>query len=141
MACLLSRRRPPPPTRRLRTRYNGRANVVKPCQVTSDTLLIVGAAVAGISAGIGIPVFYSLQADKSTVRENTQPCFACTGTGVSECGFCKGCGEVKSFSTDSLGALEMCPNCEAKGYVTCTTCNGTGIQPRYLDRRDFQDDD
>ena len=55
--------------------------------------------------------------------------------------FCKGCGEVQSFSTDNLGALEMCPNCDGKGYVTCTTCNGTSIQPRYLDRREFQDDD
>ena len=91
------------------------------CQaMNSDTLLIVGAAVAGIAAGIGIPLFYatqvkyimntvlhtdyidtfhyssllillflfililSYQADKSSTRENTQPCFACEGTGVTE---------------------------------------------------------
>lgn len=58
------------------------------------------------------------------------------------CGFCKGSGQVESFATDStLGTMEMCLNCEGQGYTTCTTCNGTGIQPRYLDRREFQDDD
>lgn len=58
------------------------------------------------------------------------------------CGFCKGSGEVESFATDAtLGQMEKCLNCEAQGYTTCTICNATGIQPRYLDRREFQDDD
>ena len=48
----------------------------------SQTLMIVGAAVAGIGAGIGIPVFYSMQADASATRENQQACFACEGSGV-----------------------------------------------------------
>ena len=115
--------------------------LVEPCRASPDTLLIVGAAVAGIGAGIGTPIFYSTQADKSVSRENTQPCFACAGTGVCQCSFCKGAGEVQSFATDNLGALERCINCDAKGYTTCVNCNATGIQPRYLDRRDFQDDD
>ena len=51
----------------------------------SQTLLIVGAAIAGIGAGIGIPVFYSMQADASATRENKQPCFACEGSGVQVC--------------------------------------------------------
>ena len=121
-------------------------SVICRAQLDSDTLLIVASAIAGIGAGIGIPIFYATQADKSSTRENTQLCFACNGTGVTECGFCKGGGQVESFLTDSLTSngdrkMEVCVNCEGKGYITCTTCNGTGIQPRYLDRREFQDDD
>jgi len=116
--------------------------VVCNAAIDSETLLIVGAAIAGIGAGIGVPIFYSMQADKSAQRENLQPCFVCAGTGVVECRFCYGSGEVESFMTDSsANRKEPCVNCEAKGYTTCTTCNSTGIQPRYLDRREFQDDD
>ncbi|GJP29239.1 hypothetical protein CLOM_g21247 [Closterium sp. NIES-68] len=34
-----------------------------------------------------------------------------------------------------------CINCSGKGAITCTTCQGAGVQPRYLDRREFKDDD
>lgn len=38
-----------------------------------------------------------------------------------------------------LGAGEKevskCINCEGAGSITCTTCQGSGFQPRYLDRR------
>ena len=41
--------------------------------------------------------------------------------------------------TVELGADERevskCINCDGVGSLTCTTCQGTGIQPRYLDRR------
>jgi len=35
----------------------------------------------------------------------------------------------------------VCVNCSGEGKIVCTTCNGTGIAPRYLDRREFVDDD
>ena len=31
--------------------------------------------------------------------------------------------------------VSNCINCEGVGSFTCTTCQGSGIQPRYLDRR------
>lgn len=31
--------------------------------------------------------------------------------------------------------MSNCINCDGKGALTCTTCQGSGIQPRYLDRR------
>ena len=31
--------------------------------------------------------------------------------------------------------VSKCINCEGGGSLTCTTCQGSGIQPRYLDRR------
>ncbi|KAJ6931515.1 protein disulfide-isomerase [Populus alba x Populus x berolinensis] len=37
--------------------------------------------------------------------------------------------------------VSPCINCEGVGSLTCTTCQGSGIQPRYLDRREFKDDD
>jgi hypothetical protein len=41
--------------------------------------------------------------------------------------------------TVELGGAETevsrCINCEGAGSLTCTTCQGSGIQPRYLDRR------
>jgi len=73
--------------------------------------------------------------------ENTQPCFPCSGSGAQVCRFCTGKGIV----TVVLGAGETeeskCVNCDGIGSLTCTTCQGSGIQPRYLDRREFKDDD
>ncbi|CAN6482594.1 unnamed protein product [Victoria cruziana] len=47
--------------------------------------------------------------------------------------------------TVDLGGAEeevsRCINCDGVGSLTCTTCQGSGIQPRYLDRREFKDDD
>ncbi|KAJ0024267.1 hypothetical protein Pint_09390 [Pistacia integerrima] len=37
--------------------------------------------------------------------------------------------------------VSRCINCDGAGSLTCTTCQGSGIQPRYLDRREFKDDD
>lgn len=31
--------------------------------------------------------------------------------------------------------VSRCVNCDGVGSLTCTTCQGSGIQPRYLDRR------
>lgn len=52
-----------------------------------------------------------------------------------KCRFCLGSGNV----TVELGGTETevsrCINCDGAGSLTCTTCQGSGIQPRYLDRR------
>jgi hypothetical protein len=54
---------------------------------------------------------------------------------AEKCRFCLGTGNV----TVELGGAETevsrCINCEGAGSLTCTTCQGSGIQPRYLDRR------
>lgn len=31
--------------------------------------------------------------------------------------------------------VSSCINCDGVGSLTCTTCQGSGVQPRYLDRR------
>lgn len=52
-----------------------------------------------------------------------------------KCRLCLGTGIV----TVELGGNEKeeskCINCDGVGSLTCTTCQGNGIQPRYLDRR------
>lgn len=54
---------------------------------------------------------------------------------------CRFCG-AKGVVVVELGGGEKetstCVNCEGRGSITCTTCQGTGIQPRYLDRRSAQ---
>lgn len=51
------------------------------------------------------------------------------------CRFCQGQGVI--VVDLGMGSKEesQCINCEGNGSVTCTTCNGSGVQPRYLDRR------
>ncbi|OAY79361.1 Protein disulfide-isomerase LQY1, chloroplastic [Ananas comosus] len=74
-------------------------------------------------------------------RENTQPCFPCNGTGAQTCRLCTGKGSVTVVLGGGETEVSQCINCEGAGSLTCTTCQGTGIQPRYLDRREFKDDD
>eukprot|EP00270_Netrium_digitus_P021392 TRINITY_DN913_c0_g1_i1.p1 TRINITY_DN913_c0_g1~~TRINITY_DN913_c0_g1_i1.p1 ORF type:complete len:174 (-),score=17.49 TRINITY_DN913_c0_g1_i1:282-803(-) len=107
----------------------------------SDTLVAIGVGLAGVAVGIAIPVFYEIQVKGAEGRENDQPCFPCKGSGAQTCRFCLGTGNI----TVELGLGEKevskCINCEGGGSITCTTCQGSGIQPRYLDRREFKDDD
>ncbi|GAV67827.1 hypothetical protein CFOL_v3_11331 [Cephalotus follicularis] len=124
---------------------NQRPPVTYPCvravDLDQNTIVAVAVGVASVAAGIAIPVFYESQIDNAAKRENTQPCFPCNGSGAQRCRFCVGTGNV----TVDLGADEKevsrCINCDGAGSLTCTTCQGTGIQPRYLDRREFKDDD
>ena len=59
------------------------------------------------------------------------------GDGAERCRFCMGNGTINV----ELGGggddkeVSKCINCEGVGSLTCTTCQGSGIQPRYLDRR------
>ncbi|KAK1273166.1 Protein disulfide-isomerase LQY1 [Acorus gramineus] len=114
---------------------------VKALDLDQNTIIAISVGVASVAVGIGIPVFYESQIDSAAKRENTQPCFPCNGSGAQKCRFCTGSGNV----TVILGAGETetsrCINCDGAGSLTCTTCQGSGIQPRYLDRREFKDDD
>jgi len=115
--------------------------VVRALEVDQDTILAISVGVAGVAVGIGVPIFYESQVKSSETRENDQPCFPCKGTGSQVCRFCVGAGNI----TVELGAGERevsrCINCEGSGSLTCTTCQGSGVQPRYLDRREYKDDD
>eukprot|EP00249_Psilotum_nudum_P011732 c23350_g1_i1 orf=236-889(+) len=133
----------PPPTSPQRRRLFPRfPSSIRALEVDQDMLVAIGVGLAGVSLGIGIPVFYEIQAKSAANRENDQPCFPCKGTGTQTCRFCVGSGAI----TLQLGGGEdkevlKCINCEGTGSITCTTCQGSGIQPRYLDRREFKDDD
>eukprot|EP00897_Mesotaenium_endlicherianum_P003476 jgi/Mesen1/3156/ME000184S02219 len=107
----------------------------------SDNVVAIGTAVAGILFGIGIPVFYETQVKGAESRENDQPCFPCKGSGAQSCRFCGGTGSITIELGGGEKEVSKCVNCEGAGSTTCTTCQGSGIQPRYLDRREFKDDD
>eukprot|EP00250_Pteridium_aquilinum_P003897 c14163_g1_i1 orf=506-1030(-) len=114
---------------------------IRALEFDQDTIVAISVGLAGIALGIGVPVFYETQMKGAATRENDQPCFPCAGSGAQTCRFCLGAGNI----TVELGAgdkeVSKCVNCEGAGSMTCTTCQGSGIQPRYLDRREFKDDD
>ncbi|KAF6166521.1 hypothetical protein GIB67_005383 [Kingdonia uniflora] len=115
-----------------------------PCiraDLDQNTIVAISVGVISVAAGIGIPVFYESQIDNASKRDNTQPCFPCDGSGAQNCRFCMGTGNVVVELGSSETEVSNCINCEGLGSLTCTTCQGSGIQPRYLDRREFKDDD
>lgn len=121
-------------------RDNG-AFVVRALELDQDTLLAISVGVAGLAVGIGVPIFYESQVKGSEGRENDQPCFPCKGTGSQVCRFCVGAGNITVELGGGEREVSKCINCEGSGALTCTTCQGSGIQPRYLDRREYKDDD
>lgn len=46
-----------------------------------------------------------------------------------------GTGNVTVVLGGDEEEVSRCINCDGAGTLTCTTCQGSGIQPRYLDRR------
>ncbi|CAI7882720.1 unnamed protein product, partial [Closterium sp. NIES-54] len=54
---------------------------------------------------------------------------------AESCRFCQGTGVVVVELGGGEREESECINCTGKGAITCTTCQGTGVQPRYLDRR------
>ncbi|RYR00956.1 hypothetical protein Ahy_B06g079831 [Arachis hypogaea] len=101
-------------------------------ELDQNTVVAITVGVVSVAVGIGIPVFYESQIDNAAKRENTQACFPCNGSGARNVTVELG-GDQKEVS--------RCINCDGAGSLTCTTCQGSGIQPRYLDRREFKDDD
>ncbi|KAJ6684771.1 PLASTID TRANSCRIPTIONALLY ACTIVE PROTEIN [Salix purpurea] len=122
-----------------------RSPVSYPCiraiDLDQNTIVAISVGVVSIAVGIGVPVFYESQIDNAAKRDNTQPCFPCNGSGAQKCRFCLGTGAVTVELGGNEKEVSSCINCEGIGSLTCTTCQGSGIQPRYLDRREFKDDD
>ncbi|EOA35847.1 hypothetical protein CARUB_v10021088mg [Capsella rubella] len=110
-------------------------------ELDPNTVVAISVGVASVALGIGIPVFYENQIDNAAKRENTQPCFPCNGTGAQKCRLCVGSGSVTVELGGGEKEVSNCINCDGAGALTCTTCQGSGVQPRYLDRREFKDDD
>jgi len=72
------------------------------------------------------------------------PCNACQGTGVEDCGRCKGAGRIKCnndgcqngwivrkelntlTAKSSLNRREQCPVCQGTGLMPCADCHATG---------------
>ncbi|KAG5381044.1 hypothetical protein IGI04_028886 [Brassica rapa subsp. trilocularis] len=60
---------------------------------------------------------------------------------AEKCRLCVGSGNVTVELGGGEKEVSSCINCDGAGSLTCTTCQGSGVQPRYLDRREFKDDD
>ncbi|ONK73414.1 uncharacterized protein A4U43_C04F31250 [Asparagus officinalis] len=114
---------------------------IRALDLDQDTVIAITVGVVSVAVGVGIPVFYETQIDSAAKRENTRPCFPCNGSGAQQCRFCTGVGNVTVVLGGGETEVSKCINCGGAGSITCTTCQGTGIQPRYLDRREFKDDD
>lgn len=54
---------------------------------------------------------------------------------AEKCRFCLGSGSITVELGGDEKEVSKCINCDGAGSLTCTTCQGSGIQPRYLDRR------
>ncbi|URD89570.1 hypothetical protein MUK42_27694 [Musa troglodytarum] len=126
-----------PVSRRLPASYP----CVRALDLDQNTLVAISVGVVSVAVGIGIPVFYETQIDNAAKRENSQPCFPCNGSGAQQCRFCTGSGKITAVLGGGETDVSQCINCDGVGTLTCTTCQGSGIQPRYLDRREFKDDD
>ncbi|XP_020582519.1 protein SPA, chloroplastic isoform X2 [Phalaenopsis equestris] len=124
-----------------RTRRSPPYPRIRALELDQSTVVAISVGVVSVAVGIGIPLFYESQIDNAAKRENTQPCFPCNGSGAQQCRFCSGKGIVTVIVGGGESEVSQCINCEGSGALTCTTCQGTGIQPRYLDRREFKDDD
>ncbi|XP_057973130.1 protein SPA, chloroplastic isoform X2 [Malania oleifera] len=128
-----------------KTLRNRRSAASYPCikalDLDQNTIVAISVGLVSVAVGIGIPVFYETQIDNAAKRDNTQPCFPCNGSGAQRCRFCMGTGSVTVELGGDEEEVSRCINCDGAGSLTCTTCQGSGIQPRYLDRREFKDDD
>ena len=67
--------------------------------------------------------------------ELTKPCLEMNNSSTERCRFCMGTGNVTVELGGDEKEVSRCINCDGVGTLTCTTCQGSGIQPRYLDRR------
>ncbi|XP_015902972.3 protein SPA, chloroplastic [Ziziphus jujuba] len=114
---------------------------IRALDLDQNTIVAISVGLVSVAVGIGIPAFYETQIDNAAKRENTQPCFPCSGSGAQKCRFCMGTGSVTVELGGDEKEVSRCINCDGVGSFTCTTCQGSGIQPRYLDRREFKDDD
>merc|ERR1712094_147065 len=100
-----------------------------------QTILLVLGGGAGIAAGIAVPSFYAKQSDASEVRPNTQPCFACEGTGETVCRFAKerarprwfweaGKRSSRAASTARVRATSCAPPATGRAFSRATWTEG-----------------
>ncbi|KAL0701851.1 hypothetical protein Bca4012_057973 [Brassica carinata] len=104
-------------------------------EVDTNTVIAISVGVASVALGIGIPVFYETQID------NALSVMCVLADGAEKCRLCVGSGNVTVELGGGEKEVSSCINCDGAGSLTCTTCQGSGVQPRYLDRREFKDDD
>ncbi|PUZ73728.1 hypothetical protein GQ55_1G010900 [Panicum hallii var. hallii] len=55
---------------------------IRAIDLDQNTIVAISVGVVSIAVGIGVPVFYETQIDNASKRENTQPCFPCSGSGA-----------------------------------------------------------
>nr|CAB3445389.1 unnamed protein product [Digitaria exilis] len=55
---------------------------IRAIDLDQNTIVAISVGVVSIAVGIGVPVFYETQIDNAAKRENTQPCFPCSGSGA-----------------------------------------------------------
>ena len=127
---------------------------------TFQMILLVFAGVAGAASGVAVPMFFNNASMGAAKRTNTQTCFNCSGNGTLDCRFCEGTGVTEMLLNTGKKEVSKCVNCSGikvthsstsssshrmrshlfhlvagNRIMVCTTCGGSGIQPRYLDRR------
>jgi hypothetical protein len=77
-------------------------------------------------------IYFYVCIDSSTyLRASWSWFYFCAET----CRFCLGTGSITVELDLNEKEVSRCVNCEGAGSITCTTCQGSGVQPRYLDRR------
>lgn len=116
-------------------------------EIDSNTITVVVAVVAGVSAGVGLLAWTEKQGERTAQRANQQPCVECRGAGKITCQVCKGLGKRLAVVGGGGGGgggskEELCSFCDGNKTTRCVNCNGSGIQPRFLDRLspdDFMD--
>lgn len=85
---------------------------------------------------ISVPCFYFKIAVIISYNSLCQSLFINMDYSSAEkCRFCTGTGSVTVVIGGDEKEVSRCINCDGAGSLTCTTCQGSGIQPRYLDRR------
>lgn len=167
---------------------------ITPAIAQNAVLVVVG--LFGILSGYKIGEFFmfvpALAAEGKT-EEDEDPCFDCTGRGITDCLFCEGTGKspraaaraklgkeiersaeeieklraaapvkerkvtvieewdgtmtevVEDAVLDDYPIKEFddpCLKCEGRGVRICTTCDGSGFQPQFMDKfspEDFMD--
>ncbi|KAL0825902.1 hypothetical protein Bca101_049579 [Brassica carinata] len=115
-------------------------------EVDTNTVIAISVGVASVALGIGIPVFYETQIDNAVSLYHILISLALCNevdetTSAEKCRLCVGSGNVTVELGGGEKEVSNCINCDGAGSLTCTTCQGSGLQPRYLDRREFKDDD
>ncbi|KAG4931778.1 hypothetical protein JHK85_049386 [Glycine max] len=121
---------------------------IRALDLDQNTVVAISVGVVSVAVGIGIPVFYETQIDNAVksslcfrLSEKTHSPVSHAMDLALKCRFCLGNGNVTVELGGGEEEVSRCINCDGVGSLTCTTCQGSGIQPRYLDRREFKDDD